>query len=132
MKFPINDFFSKCDEICSFLRIWSHLRKKSLMENFIFCAVMTSVLVTLRWLKRDWISNFKKVYLKRRLAVLITAAVGLIEVWHTFFNLVLFCACLRGLRWSYICDDKISGTSFSETVNVTSRTAKCFRNFSIQ
>ena len=24
---------------CSFLRIWSHLLKKSLMENFIFCAV---------------------------------------------------------------------------------------------
>ena len=25
--------------ICSFLRIWSHLLKKSLMEKFIFCAV---------------------------------------------------------------------------------------------
>ena len=36
MKFSINDFFSKCDQI---LRIWSHLLKKSLMENFIFCAV---------------------------------------------------------------------------------------------
>ena len=31
-------FFSKCEEIRSFLRIWSHLLKKSLMENFIFCA----------------------------------------------------------------------------------------------
>ena len=39
MKFSIKDFFSKCDEIRSFLRIWSHLLKKSLMENFIFCAV---------------------------------------------------------------------------------------------
>ena len=39
MKFSINDFFSKCDQIRSFLRIWSHLLKKSLMENFIFCAV---------------------------------------------------------------------------------------------
>ena len=37
MKFSINDFFSKCDEIRSFLRIWSHLLKKPLMENFIFC-----------------------------------------------------------------------------------------------
>ena len=36
MKFSIKDFFSKCDQICSFLRIWSHLLKKSLMENFIF------------------------------------------------------------------------------------------------
>ena len=28
--------------IYSFLRIWSHLLKKSLMENFIFCAVIES------------------------------------------------------------------------------------------
>ena len=39
MKFSINDFLSKCDQIRSFLRIWSHLLKKSLMENFIFCVV---------------------------------------------------------------------------------------------
>ena len=38
MKFSIKDFFSKCDQIRSFLRIWSHLLKKSLIENF-FCAV---------------------------------------------------------------------------------------------
>ena len=34
MKFSIMDFFSKCDQVCSFLQIWSHLLKKSLMENF--------------------------------------------------------------------------------------------------
>ena len=39
MKFSIMDFFSKCDQVCSFLWIWSHFLKKSLMENFIFCAV---------------------------------------------------------------------------------------------
>ena len=39
MKFSINDFFSKCDQISKKLRIWSHLLKKFLMENFIFCAV---------------------------------------------------------------------------------------------
>ena len=39
MKFSIMDFFSKCDQIRRLLRIWSHLLKKSLMENFIFCAV---------------------------------------------------------------------------------------------
>ena len=39
MKLSIKDFFSKCDQIRSSLRIWSHLLKKSLMENFIFCAV---------------------------------------------------------------------------------------------
>ena len=45
MKFSIKDFFSKCDQIRRKLRIWSHLLKKSQMENFIFCAVWL-------WLKR--------------------------------------------------------------------------------
>ena len=40
MKFFIKDFFSKCDQIRSLMRIWSHLLKKSLMENFTFCAVL--------------------------------------------------------------------------------------------
>ena len=40
MKFSIKDFFSKCDQIRSFLRIWPHLLRKSLMENFFFCAAM--------------------------------------------------------------------------------------------
>ena len=39
MKFSIKDFFSKCDQIRCFLRIWLHLLEKSLMGNFIFCAV---------------------------------------------------------------------------------------------
>ena len=39
MKFSIKDFLCKCDQIRSFLRIWSNLLKKSLMKNFIFCAV---------------------------------------------------------------------------------------------
>ena len=40
MKFAIKEFFSKCDQICNFLWIWTHLLKKSLMENFIFCAAV--------------------------------------------------------------------------------------------
>ena len=39
MKFSIKDIFSKCDQICKKLLICSHLLKKSLMENFFFCAV---------------------------------------------------------------------------------------------
>ena len=39
IKFSLTDFFSKCDQIRRKLRIWSHLLKKSVMENFIFCAV---------------------------------------------------------------------------------------------
>ena len=44
MKFSIKDFFSKCDQIRSYLWISSRLLKKSLMENFIFCAVYISLL----------------------------------------------------------------------------------------
>ena len=39
MKFSINYIYSKCNQIRSFLRIWSHLLKIYLMENFIFCAL---------------------------------------------------------------------------------------------
>ena len=38
-NFSIKGFFSKCDQIRSFLRILAHLPKKTLMKNFIFCAV---------------------------------------------------------------------------------------------
>ena len=48
MKFSITDFFSKCDQIRRKLRIWSHLLKKSVMENFIFvqCILNTGRNVT--------------------------------------------------------------------------------------
>ena len=39
VKFSIKDFFGKCDQIRSFLQIWSHVLKKSLIENIIFSAV---------------------------------------------------------------------------------------------
>ena len=39
MKFSIEDFFGKCDQIRKKLRIWSHLLNKFFMENFIFCEV---------------------------------------------------------------------------------------------
>ena len=38
MKFSIKNFFGKCDQICKKL-YWSSLLKRSLMENFVFCAV---------------------------------------------------------------------------------------------
>ena len=48
--------FNKCDQICRKLRIWSHLLKKSIMENSIFCAVMIlipihhlSFLIVTKW-----------------------------------------------------------------------------------
>ena len=39
MKFSIKDFFREYGQICRKLWIWSHLLKKSLMENLSFCAV---------------------------------------------------------------------------------------------
>ena len=47
MKFSVKDFFSKCDQIRGLLRIWSHLLKISLMENFIFCSV-NKILIALK------------------------------------------------------------------------------------
>ena len=49
MKFLIKDFFSKCDQILSLLPIWSDLLKKSLMENFIFCAVAIAFICDKGW-----------------------------------------------------------------------------------
>ena len=44
MKFSLKDFFSKYDQIRSFLWICSYLLKKSIMENFIFlCSVIRHV-----------------------------------------------------------------------------------------
>ena len=39
MKFSIKDFFSKCEQIRSFLWICSYLLKKSLTVKFMFCEV---------------------------------------------------------------------------------------------
>ena len=43
MMFSIKDFFSKCDQIRRKLRIWSYLLKKSVTENFFFCAVLFKI-----------------------------------------------------------------------------------------
>ena len=42
MRFSIKDFFRKCDQIRRELRIWSHLLKKCLIENFIFFSVFVT------------------------------------------------------------------------------------------
>ena len=51
-KFSIKNFFSKCYQIREKLRIWSHLLKKSLMENFIFCTLKARSLR--KYLFRRW------------------------------------------------------------------------------
>ena len=61
MKFSIKEFFSKCDQCCRKLRIWSNLLKKSLMENFIFVQCCFSndfvIFLLLSSLKRGIISS---------------------------------------------------------------------------
>ena len=48
MKFYIRDFFRKRNQIRRKLRIWSDLMKKSLIENFISCAVvLTDITIVL-------------------------------------------------------------------------------------
>ena len=59
MKFSIKDFFSKCDQIRSFLRIWSHLLKKSLMENFIFLCSFYNLMSVFN-LKSRYCKTFRK------------------------------------------------------------------------
>ena len=44
MKFYIKDFFSNYGQIRRKLRIWSHLLKKSLIENFIVLYSETSTI----------------------------------------------------------------------------------------
>ena len=62
MKLSIKDFFSKCDQICRKLWIWSHLLKKSLMESFIFCANCCLIIMTTMVTKPNknaWNTTFK-------------------------------------------------------------------------
>ena len=52
VKFSIKDLSSECEKIRSFLRIWSHLLKKSLTKIFTFCTLYVAdcqVLPTFSW-----------------------------------------------------------------------------------
>ena len=51
MKFSIKDFFSKC----AHLRIWSHLLKKSLMENSFFAQY--KLLFNYQFPKKQFLKN---------------------------------------------------------------------------
>ena len=55
MKFFITHFFSKCDQIRRKLRIWSHLLKKSIMENFIFCTVIQEAVSNISITEKSYI-----------------------------------------------------------------------------
>ena len=62
-KLSFKNFFSKCDQIHSKLRIWSQLLRKSLTENFIFCALQNDFKnwnsKKFGFIKNDFINIFK-------------------------------------------------------------------------
>ena len=60
MKFSVKAFLSKSDQIRRFLRIWSHLLKKSLMKNFIFRAVSGNFNILLHQIKLNLRCRFRK------------------------------------------------------------------------
>ena len=62
-KFPCKIFFSKCDQI-SFLQMWSHLLKKSLMKNLYFC-VLSDIMKTKLCVSDKSFNRNNEVYLLR-------------------------------------------------------------------
>ena len=94
-KFSIKDFFIKCDQIRSFLRIWSYLLKKSLMVNFIFCVVyrLTSIRTFGSWFVNDpsdfrlW---FVKLDMRQRIGPKFTFSylfMQMLVTWEIFLTL---------------------------------------------
>ena len=66
MKFSIENFFSKCDPIRSFLWIWSHLMKKSLInEKLHFCALKLMGRTYLPW--KPWHDSTRNLKLQRHI-----------------------------------------------------------------
>ena len=59
ITFSIIGFFSKCDQISMKLGIWSHLLKKSLMENLVFLSSGFFSILAWRGLKTK---KFKKMF----------------------------------------------------------------------
>ena len=88
LKFSITDFFSKYDQIRRKLRICSHLLKKSVLENFIFCAVCLQLMG--KYSTRPQISNSatQTFHLKQtqKPKSIQPTQVSLVSVKKNFFN----------------------------------------------
>ena len=87
MKFSIKDLVNKCDQIRNFLRIWSHLLKKPLMENFIFCAVSFEVVLKLLLLTLNNCFAVLRRYIQKPVKHTRRKFRYLIEFWTCFWNL---------------------------------------------
>ena len=82
MKFSIKDFFSKCDQISTFLRIWSHLPQKSLMENSIFVECISYETSMMECLIGSW----RRSYNCSKLVKLVSCVLKTLhKIWILFF-----------------------------------------------
>ena len=111
MKFSIKNFFSRCDQNRSFLRMWSHLLNKSLMENFVFCAVQCDH--TIKFVYSIWFwPSFIKLHYK--------ASYIPIPFCHLNFKCYLCINLLKLIKLTNILgqDDKVCGiTSVISFIN---------------
>ena len=82
----VKDFFGKSDQIRSFLRIWSRLWKKSLMENFIFCAMYGLLVLGIRFHSGPFYLSIAYFYL------------------HEFFQWINIFFLFRGKNFYFLCN----------------------------
>ena len=101
IKFSIIDFFCKCEQIRSFLRIWSHILNKSLMEDFIFCAVYSFYL----WesVPGCYLNILKKLHKRVYRTVFLPHSTSLEPFSHSqnINSLKLLCMFYFGLTWPW-------------------------------
>ena len=118
MKFFIKNFFSKCDQIRRKLRIWSHLPKKSLMKNFILCAVFHLAEIHIRYRKMK--NNHRATFLMLATHIVIRILYATLQVWdHPFSTRTKFSEKLTFLILSYV---HVRNTTFPEIfANVLNR-----------
>ena len=93
MKFLIKDFFSKCDQIRRKLQIWSHLLKKSLMENSTFCVNADVKYKGFQRCRSSRLQMFFKIVVLKNFSIFTRK-----HVLQSLFNKV---AGLEGLQLSY-------------------------------
>ena len=127
MKFSITGFFSKCDQVRNFLRIWPYLLKKSLMQTsfFVQCksrkfyltwfsmnmcaAVVTLLLLGFFYYCPSQICDalpdlvpfvrFKKTWQNTQEVVLLLVSNTPSWVFLTFFNLYKWCEIVQSVPY---------------------------------
>ena len=113
MKFTITDFFSNCDQIRSFLRIWSHLLKISVMKKFIFCAVGWGLFGNQKLETLTIDPNFISSYWWHILSFMY------LLIWYCNFCNTVFTTCFRWKNWQH--PDMSQQTQRIEKIKVFSK-----------